>query len=129
MKKLIIILISIFVTACSSTPKNTANNQEKLCRTYSNNYVAVAAMKERGFTRKQSLACSLSPMTKNSEKICNRKLPDNDYMDVIRFNKTENKVITTWMASIVYNVYSSPNKEVYQWRDHSYKQCKNTRAI
>lgn len=124
MKKLMTILLALTVSACSSTASHNAQSDEKLCRTYSNSYLAVASMKERGFSRKKSLACSLSSLTKNTETICNRQVPDEEYVKVIRYNSVDNKAMTRWMANIVLTVYTSPEMKPYEWRDQAFKRCK-----
>jgi hypothetical protein len=129
MKKLIALLPVLLITACSSLPKNQVQNDEKLCRTYSDSYLMTAIMKERGFSRKKALACSLSDLTNNTDKICKRKVDDQEYVGVIRYNKIHNPAMTKWMASIVYTVYSQPNQAPYKWRDNSYKRCKSIGAF
>jgi hypothetical protein len=127
MKKLLLIGITLLISACSSTPE--IQNDDKLCKTYSNAYLAVAIMKERGFSRKKSLACSLSALQDNTNKICDRKLPEHKYSEVIKFNKVENNEMTQWMGMIVYTVYASPTMKSYKWRDQQFKKCKSLGAF
>lgn len=129
MKKLLLLIPTLLITACSSLPAHKAQNDESLCRTYSQTYLLTATMKERGFSRKKTLACALSNATNNSDKICTRKVDDNEYVGVIRYNKIHNPDMTKWMAMIVYNVYVSPTMPAYQWRDQAYKRCKSIGAF
>lgn len=121
------VIITLLISACSSTPKQ--NNDNALCKTYSNTYLTVAIMKERGFGRKKALACSLSALQGDTEQLCDRKLPDHKYSAAIKHNKVKNKAMTQWMAMIVYTVYISPPMEAYQWRDEKYKRCKSVGAF
>lgn len=129
MKKLFLLLPVLLTTACSSTKNFNAQSDELLCKTYSQSYLTVAAMKERGFPRKKALACGLSNLTKNSDDICGRQMPDQEYLKVINYNKVKNPEMTRWVAAIVFNVYASPEKPAYEWRDDAYKRCKDIGAF